>query len=69
MIVNSMDTYISIEGLTKNFDKTCAVAEINLTIKQNEMFGLLGSSGCGKSTLNRPDGLYIDTGISIRSIQ
>ena len=51
-----------IKNLTKEYsnsflykkDKTIvAVDNVNLTIKENETFGLVGESGCGKSTLGR----------------
>lgn len=39
--------------LTKIYGDTVAVQGVNLSIKRNEIFALLGSSGCGKSTLLR----------------
>lgn len=54
------DVYIEIAGLTKNFPSSggaqkekCAVAELNLTIAQGEIFGLLGPNGAGKTTTIR----------------
>lgn len=48
---------ISIEGLTKIFQidkkQVVAVDDLNLTIKNGEIFGVIGYSGAGKSTLIR----------------
>jgi len=38
-------------GLTKRFDKTIAVDNIDLLIRKGELFGLLGANGAGKSTI------------------
>lgn len=42
---------ILVRGLTKRFDKTIAVDNIDLLIKKGELFGLLGANGAGKSTI------------------
>ena len=48
---------ISIEGLTKTFfikeDAIHAVKDVNLTIAEGEIFGVIGYSGAGKSTFIR----------------
>lgn len=44
---------IRIESLTKSFDGFIAVNDVNLTIRQGELFSFLGPSGCGKTTLLR----------------
>ena len=44
---------IELKGITKKFDTTDALNDINLYIDRNEFLTLLGPSGCGKSTLLR----------------
>ncbi|MCC6423617.1 MAG: ABC transporter ATP-binding protein [Phycisphaerales bacterium] len=46
-------TTIGLHELSKRFDRTVAVRDINLRIEAGELFFLLGPSGCGKSTLLR----------------
>ncbi len=46
---------IHIEGLEKTYaskgGRVTALAQVDLTIRQNEFVTLVGPSGCGKSTL------------------
>ena len=46
------DKSIAIEAkqLTRDFDKFRSVDHINFTVKQGEIFGLLGANGAGKTT-------------------
>jgi ABC-2 type transport system ATP-binding protein len=45
-----MSSVISVQGLTKSYGSTQAVAGIDLTIAQGEIFALLGPNGAGKTT-------------------
>ena len=44
---------IEIHNLTKSFDKMKAVDEVSVTIRDNTVFGLIGTNGAGKSTVLR----------------
>lgn len=44
---------IKIEHLSKTFDQTKVLDDINLTINENEVVAIIGPSGTGKSTLLR----------------
>ena len=48
-----MASSIVIENISKTYGKTTALEEINLTIDNGELFGLIGPDGAGKSTLFR----------------
>lgn len=51
---------IKIQNLVKTFNKTVAVNNLNLTINDGSIIGLVGSNGSGKSTLLRTvTGVYI----------
>jgi len=44
---------LSLNNLSKRFDKTAAVTDVSLEVERGEFFGLLGPSGCGKTTTLR----------------
>lgn len=44
---------ITLKGISKSFKKQQVLNDINLTINNNEIFGLIGPSGSGKTTLIR----------------
>lgn len=44
---------IEVQQLTKKYKNTTAVKDVNLTINEGEIFGIIGYSGAGKSTLLR----------------
>ena len=43
------NTAVKIENLVKRYGEVIAVDHLNLTIREGEIFGLLGPNGCGKS--------------------
>ncbi len=45
-----MDTIIELENITKEYDNTPVVKNLNLKINKGEIFGFLGPNGAGKST-------------------
>jgi len=54
------ETIINYSGLTKRFGKTTALDNIDLSIKDRSIVGLVGANGCGKSTFIRHAiGLYL----------
>ena len=44
---------IKIENLSKKYDKDNVLDNLNCTIKDNAIYGLVGANGAGKSTLLR----------------
>lgn len=44
---------IELRNITKSFDKIKAVDNVSVTIKENTVFGLIGTNGAGKSTVLR----------------
>ncbi|MGX9937616.1 ABC transporter ATP-binding protein [Advenella kashmirensis] len=52
-IASDADEFVKLVDVVKIFGDTVAVQSVNLTVRRNEIFALLGSSGCGKSTLLR----------------
>lgn len=45
-----METVLSINNLTKNFGRLCAVNKLNLEVQRGQVFGMLGPNGSGKTT-------------------
>ncbi|UXE66903.1 MAG: ATP-binding cassette domain-containing protein [Chryseotalea sp. WA131a] len=44
------EVVLSIQKLTKNFGKLCAVNQLDLEVKRGQVFGMLGPNGSGKTT-------------------
>lgn len=45
--------FMTLQDVTKRFDRVVAVASVNLEIREGELVFFLGPSGCGKTTLLR----------------
>ena len=48
-----MTAIVHTEGLVKRYDRTLAVAGVDLDIEEGEIFGLVGPNGSGKTTTLR----------------
>ena len=61
------ESVVEITGLSKRYDSTIALHDVNLAVHQQEILVLLGRSGSGKSTLLRHiDGLETPTQGKVR---
>ena len=50
---------IELRNVTKQFDNIIAVDHVSVTIKEGNVFGLIGTNGAGKSTVLRlTTGIY-----------
>jgi ABC-type branched-subunit amino acid transport system ATPase component len=48
-----MSAIVRAEGLVKRYDRTVAVAGVDLAVEPGEIFGLVGPNGAGKTTTLR----------------
>ena len=46
-----MKTVLDIHGLSKNFDKQASLQDLHLTIRDGDIYGLIGKNGAWKTTL------------------
>lgn len=44
---------VEIKNVVKSFGKTQVIKDVSMSIKQGEIYGIIGHSGAGKSTLLR----------------
>jgi len=44
---------VQLKGVSKYYDETPALSDVDLYIRKNEFVTLLGPSGCGKTTMLR----------------
>ena len=54
-----MNEILELKNISKSYGKTKVLENINLKIKNNEFFTILGSSGSGKSTIIRMIGGFV----------
>lgn len=58
-MVNAPETHIDVKDLTISYDGKPALSNVNLDIRKNEIFGIIGPAGSGKTSflrvLNRMD--------------
>ena len=47
------DLVVSTQGLTRRFKEKTAVSNLDLEIRQGQIYGFLGPNGCGKTTTMR----------------
>ena len=52
-VKSSADEVFRIENLTMAYDDYVVMQDLNFSVKQGEIFFIMGGSGCGKSTLLR----------------
>jgi ABC-2 type transport system ATP-binding protein len=51
--VHTDDPWVAIEGVTKLYAQRAAVADLSLTVRRGDVFGLVGANGGGKTTTLR----------------
>lgn len=56
----SSSATLEIRGVSRRFGKNTAVSDINISIPQGQMVGVIGRSGAGKSTLLRMINRLVD---------
>lgn len=46
-----METVVNVKHISKRFGQQLALNDVSLTVKQGEIYGLIGKNGAGKTTL------------------
>lgn len=49
-----MNEILKAEGLTKTYGKNAAVNGVSLTVRQGDIYGLIGKNGAGDRVIIRP---------------
>ena len=61
-MIASASTILTIENVSKEFGGLLALDQVNLSVKEGEIFGIIGPNGAGKTTLfNVINGVYPPT--------
>ena len=67
MMRDTVKTILEIEGLSISFGGLAAVSDLDLEIRENEIFSIIGPNGAGKTTIfNMVSGFYKPDSGSIR---
>jgi branched-chain amino acid transport system ATP-binding protein len=61
--MSSSEKVLEIIGLRKNFGGVITADNVNITVREREIYGIIGPNGAGKTTLfNMISGLFLPTG-------
>jgi ABC-2 type transport system ATP-binding protein len=51
--MNLREVILSTKELTKSYNKVLALDDVNIEVRQGDIYGLVGKNGAGKTTLLR----------------